>query len=208
MVRSHFTAGRAALVSVLGLLLSLTVATGSAQALSQPQPGDNPFPSLSNPSLKNPTPGWACDVPAGYTYDHVNRVLYDCNPNGWGYEYHVVKPTDGLWACDVPYGSDFTYDHVNDSSACSPTGSASLYRLQVPEDGLWACEIPSGFTYDHVNDSSACSPNGSDHVYRLREPADGLWACEIPSGYTYDHVNSSYSCSPNGSDYIYRLVSQ
>ncbi|QUQ68038.1 hypothetical protein [Kutzneria sp. CA-103260] len=37
-----------------------------------------------------PLDGWACSVPAGYTYDQVANQLGVCNPSGFTYSYHLV----------------------------------------------------------------------------------------------------------------------
>jgi hypothetical protein len=106
---------------------------------------------------------WACSVPAGYTYDRMDRYL-QC---GSGYIYHLRVPADGLWACTVSEG--FTHDRADLAFQCNPRDSrATIYHIRRPVSGLWACSVPPGFSYDATYMSYDCRPFSYQTMYRLR----------------------------------------
>ncbi|MDX3659204.1 hypothetical protein PV646_18000 [Streptomyces sp. ID05-26A] len=108
--------------------------------------------------------GWMCSVPAGHTYDRVERVVSTCG-SGFMPRYNVRQPADLLVACLLPQG--YTYDTVDRSTSCSTSGMGPRYRLRTPAVGLWACTVPSGWTYTASERTTGCSTSGLAWRYRL-----------------------------------------
>jgi hypothetical protein len=139
-------------------------------------------------------PGWACGVPAGYTYDQVS-VTIGCG-GGLVAQYHVVVPQDSRWTCSVPLG--FVHDQVSVTTSCGTSGLSTQYHLRVAGDFVWSCSVPAGFTYDRVTTTTSCATSGLSTQVELRAPNTGVWTCTVPLGFGYTQTSVTTNCGVSG----------
>jgi hypothetical protein len=71
--------------------------------------------------------GWQCSVPPGMTWDWVTWDP-DCGvPNG--ISYNVIAPGEGVWACMVPVGWNWTATQVSTRCSTNIGFPTTEYRL-------------------------------------------------------------------------------